>query len=83
MAKAVTLQVDTDQAQKVLLATNVGKLSLILRHAGEGPPPDVRRLTESDLARTDPVVARAPAAARSDSAALRFDNGRDHPQHEA
>src|SRR6266480_3147340 len=35
IAKAVTLEVDTDQAQKILLATNVGKLSLILRQAGE------------------------------------------------
>src|SRR5262249_4782999 len=33
VAKAVTLEVDTEQAQKILLATNVGKLSLILRQA--------------------------------------------------
>jgi pilus assembly protein CpaB len=63
VAKAVTLEVDTDQAQKVLLATNVGKLSLILRQAGEGHPADVKRVTERDLARTEPVVAPAPPAA--------------------
>src|SRR5438876_4147450 len=31
MAKAVTLETSAEQAQKVLLATNIGKLSLILR----------------------------------------------------
>ena len=36
VAKAVTLEVETDQAQKILLATDIGKLSLILRQAGEG-----------------------------------------------
>ena len=34
--KAVTLQVTPEQAQKVLLAGNVGKLSLVLRQPGEG-----------------------------------------------
>jgi len=69
VAKAVTLEVDTDQAQKVLLATNVGKLSLILRQAGEGHPADIKRITERDLTRTAPVVP-APVAAparRSDT----------------
>jgi pilus assembly protein CpaB len=70
VAKAVTLEVDTGQAQKVLLATNVGKLSLILRQAGEGHQADVKRVTESDLTRTEPVVVPAPVAAparRSDT----------------
>jgi len=63
VARAVTLEVDTDQAQKILLATNVGKLSLILRQAGESNPADARRVTERDLARAEPVAAPAPAAA--------------------
>ena len=63
IAKAVTLEVDTDQAQKILLATNVGKLSLILRQAGESNPAYAKRVTEKDLARTDPVAAAAPVAA--------------------
>ncbi len=73
VAKAVTLEVDTEQAQKVLLATNVGKLSLILRQAGEGHPADLKRVTERDLGRPEPVAAPAPVAApvaaapRSDS----------------
>src|SRR5438874_7765429 len=61
IAKAVTLEVDTDQAQKILLATNVGKLSLILRQAGESNPVHAQRVTEGDLARTEPVAAPAPA----------------------
>jgi Flp pilus assembly protein CpaB len=34
-ANAVTLELDTDQAQKVLLATDVGKLALVLVRLGE------------------------------------------------
>lgn len=50
VAKAVTLEVTAVEAQKVLLATNIGKLSLILRQAGAGSPEDSRRVTERDLA---------------------------------
>ena len=60
IARAVTLEVDTDQAQKILLATNVGKLSLILRQAGETNPAVAKRVTERDLARMEPVAAPAP-----------------------
>lgn len=59
VAKAVTLEVETDQAQKIILATNIGKLSLILRQAGENSPALARRVTESDLGIIDtrrPVV---------------------------
>jgi len=49
VAKAVTLEVETDQAQKILLATDIGKLSLILRQAGEGHASQTARITESDL----------------------------------
>ena len=59
-----------DQAQKILLATNVGKLSLILRQAGESNPAYAKRVTERDLARTDPVAAPAAAAPRSESATV-------------
>src|SRR5262249_48194369 len=59
LARAVTLELNTDQAQKVILATNVGKLSLILRQAGESPPVAAQRVTETDLSRTDPVAAPA------------------------
>jgi len=60
IAKAVTLEVETDQAQKILLATNIGKLSLILRQAGENNPAVAKRITESDLG-----IAEARKAAQS------------------
>jgi len=72
VARAVTLEVDTDQAQKILLATNVGKLSLILGQAGASNPADAKRVTERDLARAEPIAAPAPVTVptpprRSDS----------------
>jgi pilus assembly protein CpaB len=73
VVKAVTLEVDTDQAQKILLATNVGKLSLVLRQAGESNPVAAQRVTERDLARTEPAPASVPlplAAPRSNSATV-------------
>lgn len=67
VAKAVTLEVETDQAQKIILATNIGKLSLILRQAGENTPALARRITESDLGlvetRRPQVQQPAPQAA--------------------
>jgi pilus assembly protein CpaB len=49
IAKAVTLQVSPEQAQKLLLAGNVGKLSLVLRQPAEGKLAEGRRITDSDL----------------------------------
>src|SRR5262249_23764194 len=49
VAKAVTLPVSPQQAQKVLLAGNVGKLSLILRQAGEARLAQSGRVTDGDL----------------------------------
>jgi pilus assembly protein CpaB len=49
VAKAVTLEVTPEQAQKILLANNIGKLSLILRQPGEAIPAASRRITERDL----------------------------------
>jgi pilus assembly protein CpaB len=54
VAKAVTVEVTPEQAQKVLLATNIGKLSLILRRPEEGNAESGRRVTERDLGRIDP-----------------------------
>jgi pilus assembly protein CpaB len=65
VAKAVTLEVTPEQAQKVLLATNIGKLSLILRQPGEKNPQSSRRVTERDLG--DDIakpVAPAPVVVR-------------------
>jgi pilus assembly protein CpaB len=52
VARAVTLEVSTEDAQKILLATSVGHLSLILRHVGETRAENVSRVTESDLVPT-------------------------------
>jgi pilus assembly protein CpaB len=49
LAKAVTLEVTAEGAQKVLLATNIGRLSLILRQPGEAHSAASRRITERDL----------------------------------
>jgi pilus assembly protein CpaB len=61
--KAVTLEVTAEQAQKVLLATNVGHLSLILsRPEAAGGTEASRRISERDLGRPDeaaPTVAQA------------------------
>ena len=50
VAKAVTIEVTPQQAQKVLLATNVGKLSLILRRPEEVGTDTERRVTRKTSA---------------------------------
>jgi pilus assembly protein CpaB len=68
IAKAVTLEVSTDQAQKILLATNIGKLSLILRQAGETDRESARRITENDLYLAEvrpPATPQAPATPKA------------------
>jgi len=49
VAKSVTLEVDTVQAQKVWLASSVGSLSLLLRKAGETVETKTRKITLKDL----------------------------------
>jgi pilus assembly protein CpaB len=59
VAKAVTVEVDPEQALKILLAANVGKLSLILRQPAEvALAPDVK-VTDRDLFGSD--EAQAPS----------------------
>ncbi len=66
VARAVTLEVSTEQAQKIILASDVGKLSLILRQAGEAMAQEVRRVTQSDLTIPEPV-AEMPKVEESDA----------------
>jgi pilus assembly protein CpaB len=61
VARAVTLEVDSEQAQKVLIAEKVGRLSLILRQAGEANSGSTRRITERDLIEIPLGPARAEA----------------------
>jgi pilus assembly protein CpaB len=49
VARAVTIEVSPEDAQKVTLAANVGSLSLALRRAGEVATAPSRRITVSDL----------------------------------
>jgi pilus assembly protein CpaB len=50
IARAVTLEVNATDAQKIALAATVGTLSLMLRRAGEARAADTRRVTLGDLA---------------------------------
>jgi pilus assembly protein CpaB len=59
VVKAVTLEVDTASAQKLALAASIGSLSLMLRKAGEAVVETTRRITLSDLIRSE-IVAPTP-----------------------
>jgi pilus assembly protein CpaB len=72
VAKSVTLEVSTIEAQKVWLASSVGNLSLLLRKAGDTAESHTRKITLGDLsggeivskgkdASTTVVVTRAAA----------------------
>jgi pilus assembly protein CpaB len=65
VAKAVTVEVTPEDAEKLLLASNIGKLSLVLRQPGDLNPGTDRRVTERELGGMPPVepvriVAPAP-----------------------
>jgi pilus assembly protein CpaB len=49
VVKAVTIEVDPTDGQKVALAATVGTLSLLLRKAGDVAESDTRRVTAHDL----------------------------------
>ena len=55
VAKSVTLEVSTVEAQKVWLAASVGNLSLLLRKAGETAESRTRMITLKDLSGNEPV----------------------------
>jgi pilus assembly protein CpaB len=62
VAKAVTIEVTPEQAQKVLLATNIGRLSLVLRQPGDHTAASDRRVTERDINRGQvPAVLKVAA----------------------
>jgi pilus assembly protein CpaB len=54
VAKAVTLEVDMTNAQKLTLAAQVGTLSLVLRKAGDAQAINTRVVTLSDLHAMEP-----------------------------
>ena len=57
IAKSVTLEVETMEAQKVWLASSVGNLSLLLRKAGETAAVKTRRISLKDLEGNEPSGA--------------------------
>jgi len=61
VAKSVTIEVDTVEAQKVWLAASVGSLSLLLRKAGETAEVKTRKVTLKDLSGNEPVERGATA----------------------
>jgi pilus assembly protein CpaB len=54
IAKSVTLEVETVEAQKVWLASSVGNLSLLLRKAGETVSAKTRKISLKDLENGEP-----------------------------
>jgi pilus assembly protein CpaB len=90
VAKAVTLQVSPEQAQKLLLAGNVGKLSLVLRQPAEGRTAEARRITDSDLGRreakaspsTENVASPILQALKSDTVKVIIFHGLDEKKYD-
>jgi pilus assembly protein CpaB len=62
-AKAVTLEVDTADAQKLVLAASIGQLSLALRRAGWSQIGEARRIGLEDLPRSRPVPVESATTA--------------------
>lgn len=62
VAKSVTLEVSTVEAQKVWLASSVGNLSLLLRKAGETAEVKTRRISLKDLGNNEPVGEKSATA---------------------
>jgi pilus assembly protein CpaB len=60
VVQTVTVEVSTEQAQKLILAERVGTLSLVLRQVGKANPEAVRRITLADLSDSAPAAASAP-----------------------
>lgn len=63
VAKAVTVEVTTEEAQKLALAQGVGTLSLALRQTGSDDPEATRRVTSMDLGLGK--IGVPPAAAKA------------------
>jgi pilus assembly protein CpaB len=59
VVKAVTLEVNVTDGEKVSLASTVGTLSLLLRKAGELADSDARRVTSADLGKADTPAQEA------------------------
>jgi len=63
VAKSITLEVSTVEAQKVWLASSVGNLSLLLRKAGETTEEKTRKISLKDLGVGDAIGDKGGTAA--------------------
>jgi pilus assembly protein CpaB len=77
IARAVTLEVNANDAQKIALAATIGNLSLMLRRAGEAKAADTRRVTLGDLSNGVPSAADQHEAPRFRSVGIRRGGKRD------
>ena len=83
VAKSVTLEVSTINAQKLWLASSVGSLSLLLRQAGDTSEHQTRQITLKDLAsnfigdnhNTTTVVVTRPSSQQSYSVPIEGRHG--------
>jgi pilus assembly protein CpaB len=74
VAKAVTLALQSEEAQKIVLAQNIGRLSLTLRQSGEERDSVSRRITEKDLViGPPPTLVAAPSTPQAEPAPRRND----------
>jgi len=81
LAKAVTVEVSTEQAQKVVLASTIGKLALILRQAGSAQSDKSRRITAADLSpAAEPVVTAKAEPAKVEPAKAEPTPARAQPE---
>jgi pilus assembly protein CpaB len=77
VARAVTLEVHSGDAQRLALASTVGTLSLMLRRAGEEKAADTRRVTLPDLLQGGGSVNLAEEAPRFATVGVRRAGRRD------
>ena len=77
IARAVTLEVNSKDAQKIALAATVGTLSLMLRRAGEAKGVNTRRVTLGDLANGEAAAAEEGEAAKYVTIGVRRAGKRD------
>ena len=70
VVKAVTLEVGTEEGQKLALAGTVGTLSLALRPAGATTTDATQRVTADDLGTGAQVAATVPASAAAPAPAV-------------
>jgi pilus assembly protein CpaB len=77
IARAVTLEVNSNDAQKIALSATVGTLSLMLRRAGEAKAADTRRVTLGDLSNGGPAVVEEGEVPRFATIGVRRAGKRD------